>query len=285
MAAGVTGQSFAPEPPNAPVVLDALARAYPGRVESPAIRHGDWSVLVGGRTFLWAGGRMLPEEERDAAGRYMRHSFLPYPREMPDTPILDEEQVRALEERIRSLETRSSVRNQAFLEALWPGMESFESAERTVESTSFLGWKIRIHPGIAEPLARVDAAIRWSAEEDPEISAWLDDLAAVGAYVWRDIAGSGNRSLHSFGIAVDMVPRNYGGRPAYWRWARDVYDEWWAVPQEERYPVPAAVVEAFEAQGFTWGGKWFLYDRIHFEYRPELFLIPEGAAPVSRRGS
>jgi hypothetical protein len=33
---------------------------------------------------------------------------------------------------------------------------------------------------------------------------------------------------------------------------------------------PKAVIEAFERGGFLWGGKWFLFDNMHFEYRPEL---------------
>ncbi|MCK5249849.1 MAG: M15 family metallopeptidase, partial [Spirochaetaceae bacterium] len=36
---------------------------------------------------------------------------------------------------------------------------------------------------------------------------------------------------------------------------------------------PEAVVEAFEKNGFIWGGKWFLFDQIHFEYRPELIIL------------
>ncbi|HNY22827.1 MAG TPA: M15 family metallopeptidase, partial [Treponemataceae bacterium] len=36
---------------------------------------------------------------------------------------------------------------------------------------------------------------------------------------------------------------------------------------------PAAVVEAFEREGFVWGGKWLLWDNMHFEYRPELLVL------------
>jgi len=33
--------------------------------------------------------------------------------------------------------------------------------------------------------------------------------------------------------------------------------------------MPQSVVDAFERQGFIWGGKWNHYDTMHFEYRPE----------------
>ncbi len=32
-------------------------------------------------------------------------------------------------------------------------------------------------------------------------------------------------------------------------------------------------VLVFERQGFVWGGKWFFFDTMHFEYRPELLLL------------
>ena len=34
---------------------------------------------------------------------------------------------------------------------------------------------------------------------------------------------------------------------------------------------PAAIVSAFEAEHFVWGGRWNRYDTMHFEWRPELF--------------
>jgi hypothetical protein len=29
-------------------------------------------------------------------------------------------------------------------------------------------------------------------------------------------------------------------------------------------------VRVFEKHGFIWGGAWYHYDTMHFEYRPEL---------------
>jgi hypothetical protein len=34
--------------------------------------------------------------------------------------------------------------------------------------------------------------------------------------------------------------------------------------------IPQVIVDAFEAEGFIWGGRWYHYDTMHFEYRPEL---------------
>ena len=38
---------------------------------------------------------------------------------------------------------------------------------------------------------------------------------------------------------------------------------------------PHKIVEIFERHGFIWGGKWYHYDTMHFEYRPE--LLPPGS--------
>ena len=34
--------------------------------------------------------------------------------------------------------------------------------------------------------------------------------------------------------------------------------------------IPAEIIAAFEKHGFIWGGRWYHYDTMHFEYRPEL---------------
>jgi peptidoglycan L-alanyl-D-glutamate endopeptidase CwlK len=31
-------------------------------------------------------------------------------------------------------------------------------------------------------------------------------------------------------------------------------------------------VTIFENHGFIWGGKWYHFDTMHFEYRPELLV-------------
>ncbi len=50
-------------------------------------------------------------------------------------------------------------------------------------------------------------------------------------------------------------------------------DEWYAIPYERRWMVPLQIVEVFEEQGFIWGGKWFFFDTMHFEYRPEILIL------------
>ena len=96
----------------------------------------------------------------------------------------------------------------------------------------------------------------------------------LGTFNWRNIAGTQRLSMHAFGIAIDFkLPRSLG---RYWRWdlGRISYTN-----KQNWYPLEILqdealnqVVRIFESHGFIWGGKWWHYDSIHFEYRPELSL-------------
>ena len=86
-----------------------------------------------------------------------------------------------------------------------------------------------------------------------------------GAFNWRKIAGTNRLSLHSFGIAVDINKDNAD----YWRWNGEKPEN----PHAIHNKIPHQIVDAFERQGFIWGGKWNHYDTMHFEYRPEMLAL------------
>jgi hypothetical protein len=54
----------------------------------------------------------------------------------------------------------------------------------------------------------------------------------------------------------------------YWQWDCKCTDESKVIPY--RNVIPQGIVDIFEKHGFIWGGKWYHYDTMHFEYRPEL---------------
>jgi hypothetical protein len=83
-----------------------------------------------------------------------------------------------------------------------------------------------------------------------------------GTYNCRVIAGTDRASVHGDGIAIDI---NVGWSD-YWRNHQPVDGKY---PYKNR--IPWEIVEIFEKHGFIWGGKWYHYDTMHFEYRPELF--------------
>lgn len=78
-----------------------------------------------------------------------------------------------------------------------------------------------------------------------------------GTFVWRNIAGTNRLSNHSFGSAIDINTK-YSD---YWQWSKNL---------EYKNRIPMEIVNIFEKYGFIWGGKWYHYDTMHFEYRPEL---------------
>lgn len=98
-------------------------------------------------------------------------------------------------------------------------------------------------------------------------------IPAAGTYNCRVIAGTNRPSMHGTGAAIDIATR----RSDYWVWTlgRGADREEEATPDAAVPPwrnrIPEAIVAAFEAERFLWGGKWSRFDTMHFEYRPELF--------------
>jgi hypothetical protein len=158
--------------------------------------------------------------------------------------------------------------------------------EALLERMDFLGKPIVVHRDIVEALKRVERSIREAAAEDAETSAFIQSIGQAGGYNWREIRGSSRMSYHSWGLAVDIQPKSLGGQGIYWRWERARNEDWMILPLERRWKPPDRVIAAFEHEGFIWGGKWALYDTMHFEYRPEFheinrLLAAAGDAAVS----
>ena len=104
--------------------------------------------------------------------------------------------------------------------------------------------------------------------KDPGLRSYLFHLG--GSYNRRPIAGTDRLSPHSWGLAIDL----HKGK--YWRWGRNV-GPMELLALQTNYPWE--IVGAFEEQGFIWGGKWYHYDTMHFEYRPELLAKARLANP------
>ena len=85
-------------------------------------------------------------------------------------------------------------------------------------------------------------------------------VPSAGTFNCRTVADTGLLSMHAYAAAIDIAVAHSD----YWSWARARGD----IPYRNR--IPYAIAEVFEAQRFIWGGKWYHYDTMHFEYRPEL---------------
>ena len=142
------------------------------------------------------------------------------------------------------------------------GSVSIETARKLVDIVWLpkkSGRKLKVTSvnGVAERLAAV------SRELDQLPEAFAKFLQPTsGAYNCRKIAGADRASAHGYGIAIDIN----AGHGDYWRWSKSDPNGHYVY----RNRVPYEIVEIFERHGFIWGGKWYHFDTMHFEYRPEL---------------
>ena len=240
--------------------LHCLRTSYPAIADVRTAADGSrWLVLAGE-----SGERQVLYAPAQAAGGMpdyhvsdVRTSMqLPYPLE-PERPDLPP---RVSPGRWRSME---------LLAALY-GNTAAEVRQRLVV-VNFLGRRVALAPEAAKALAAVADELAPLAAQDAGLRALL---VSGGGFTWRRVAGEDYLSPHAFGIAIDISP----GRATYWRWSP-------LRPHPLQKTYPATIVEAFERQGFVWGGKWHEYDLMHFEYRPEIICKARlSAADLSAKG-
>jgi len=265
--------SLAAQPPTrAELVMNALKEAYPDSIEKIEFRGDDWALLLNDTWYYYTEGKLLPENQIENADNFRSYQFYNYPAELPAWRERTAEET----ERFKNWTTRRNQnqfrRSVFFHDDLWQASTRAQT-EKNIIVTNFLGKQTKIHKLIQDKLSNIETQIREAAKNDPQLQTWINNLAPVEGYGWRNIADTQSRSFHSYGIAVDLLPKNLGKQQTYWLWTSQYRDDWWNVSYNERYHPPAAVINAFEANGFIWGGKWPLFDTMHFEYRPEILIL------------
>lgn len=123
--------------------------------------------------------------------------------------------------------------------------------------------------GAASALEKVRDALA----KKPELKRYLSPSA--GVFNWRKVSGAKNMSVHSFGAAIDLNTKFAD----YWIWSGGKPGR--VKTFANKYPLE--IVEIFEQHGFVWGGRWYHYDTMHFEYRPELIAIAKAAGASACR--
>ena len=166
-------------------------------------------------------------------------------------------------------------RNDALLKEVYGDTKS--EVEKGLVTIKFLDKSVRFQSrnGAAEALKEVGKEVAILLQTEPQLRKYFQEMG--GTFNWRKIAGTKRLSSHSFGIAIDLNP----SLGAYWKWERD-QDR--LGDMKHRLAYPGKIVRIFEKHGFIWGGKWYHYDLMHFEYRPEFF--PSRKVPPSpKRGA
>lgn len=111
--------------------------------------------------------------------------------------------------------------------------------------------------GAADSLRKVAAEL----EHYPQLKKYL---ASSSTFYWRPVRGAKRLSAHSYGIAFDIaVPYS-----DYWLWKNKNAGETDRIEYANRFP--RQIVEIFRRHGFIWGGAWYHFDTMHFEFRPEI---------------
>ena len=107
-------------------------------------------------------------------------------------------------------------------------------------------------------------AVRDELAKHPELKAYFK---SEGTFYWRQVRGAKRQSAHSYGMTIDTG----GNYKTYWLWAKPGAKETDKVLYKNK--MPQEIVKIFEKHGFIWGGRWYHYDTMHFEYRPEILIM------------
>lgn len=158
------------------------------------------------------------------------------------------------------------ARNAAFFNKVY-GDCTKGDVEKNLVTIDWLPGKAKRRIRVSRTNGVADAFNAVSRELDllpPRFDKYLH--AFGGTYNCRRIAGTRRTSAHGYGIAIDIAPQ----LASYWRWTRPGQGGTYAF----RNKIPAEIVDIFEKHGFIWGGRWYHFDTMHFEYRPELRPLP-----------
>jgi len=268
----VPEEPIIPQPTRAELVMKALFGAYREQIDKVEFQNNDWTLLMKGKWYYYAGGRLLPENQLANAETYRPYQFYQYPEELPSLSGRTPQDIERLLNWSNNRGQNALKRSGFFLDELWRASTRAET-ERQLVSIKFLGKTTRVHKAIKQKLAVIEENIRAAAKIEAAVQSWINTLGSLEGYGWRNIANSQSRSYHSYGLAVDLLPKSLGGKQTYWLWTSNYKSDWWNVSYNDRYHPPMTVIKIFESYGFVWGGKWAMYDTMHFEYRPEVFIL------------
>lgn len=237
----------------------------------------DWKIGISSpahskKYFYWCEGRLLPEEELPNKDNYVSLLYK-YPKVLEDPANFSKEKIQKIVEAGSRESRKNGPGSSMFFFDFVYYAQSRRTIEKHISKVEFLGMRTNVHERIVEPLKNIESRILEFSKVDPKIKEFIDSLKSADAFNWRLIDGTNRKSFHSYGISFDILPKRYGGKSVFWSWEKDRNPKGWMVtPLSRRWRPPDEIVEIFESEGFIWGGKWVIWDNMHFEYHPEILL-------------
>jgi D-alanyl-D-alanine carboxypeptidase len=241
----IADDRYGAPPPDIKVYLEKLVRAYPDWIASS---DGDHVALKNGARFAVSDRRTDKSFEELIEHPDIDDMFyVPYPAgSEPKQPPKNFDPGR--------------VRYEPLFVAMYGDCKKNEVSPKLKS----IAW-LPAHNGGRVAITTVNGVDQALAAVSRELDALPGDLTKFlvptsGTYNCRTIAGSSARSMHAYGAAIDLNTK-YSD---YWRWSKDLSSPVW------KNRIPVEIVRVFEKHGFIWGGTWYHFDTMHFEYRPEL---------------
>jgi hypothetical protein len=260
-ASGLFSQAYASEaygaaPSNIKEYLDRLVLAYPSAIE----RHD-------GKFLFMKNGTRFPISDNDnnktidellAKPDIDDMFYVPYPTgAKPAQPA------------------RNVDPGRVRFEPLFVAMYGDCTKNKVIKNLRTIEWLPK-HAGGSVTITKINGVDKALESVSRELDELSDDVIkylrpSAGTYSCRSIAGTNNKSMHAYAAAIDINTK-YSD---YWRWdsGRNGEPIW-------RNQIPIEVVRIFERHGFIWGGRWYHYDTMHFEYRPEFFQTGQACEAV-----
>ncbi len=238
-------------PPVTPVSLQCLVNAYPDHLEKADFtEESGWAVV-------WKDGTRMDWDDGETDKTYEEMLERPDLEDMMSIPYPLGELGRPLAPN----EDPGRIRYEPFFRKMYG--DNARAVGKKLARVEWLpdsgGKRLK-----AMSVNGVDKHLLAISTELEKLPRKLRKLASAtsGPFNWRVIHGTKRLSVHSFAIALDVAVK----QSDYWRWAKK--DKSGKIPYRNR--IPYTIAEVFERHGFIWGGKWYHYDTMHFEYRPEL---------------
>jgi hypothetical protein len=243
-------------PASADPALDALIAAYPAHLSGYDEKDLIWKD--GTRMALAAGAPDKSFEDLLDFPDIKDQFAIPY-------PLGAELKVPALNE------DPGRIRNEKFFLKMYGDCRKGEGVVKNLKSVAWMpkrgGGSVRVTTvnGVNERLAGV---VKELETLPADMTRYL--VPSAGTYNCRTIANTNRLSVHAFAAAIDINDQ----LSDYWEWSKgkDGSIAW-------KNRIPTAIGEIFERHGFIWGAKWYHFDTMHFEYRPESIALARQGWP------